>query len=204
MVLSTWLLHWWGTSNSVMYFFAFNAALGGVAQFAAGLWSFKARDYIASSLLTMWGTYWMAYGLLVGLSVAGFYKIPPPTAPQPGFAVWFIPLSIFTLCGALAALSPGSGNFPLFLLLFTVGAGSAAVTAGFWMGSTLWETVAAWLFIVGACTAWYVGAMTMLQSSWRRVVLPLGKFKGERAPGTLTEAPTELPEGQPGVRQGQS
>jgi uncharacterized protein len=205
MVLSTWLLHWWGTPTSPMFFFVFNAAFGGVAQFLAGIWSFKARDYIASALLTMWGTYWMAWGLLHGIAVTGAITIPPVTVAQPAFAIWFIPLGLFTLCGAFAALSRRHGNFPLFVLLFTVGVGCICLCIGLWSAVTTWTDVAAWFFIVGACTAWYVGAMTMLHSAWRRVILPLGKFDREsNRPGRPLGIVSEYLAGQPGVRQGQT
>jgi succinate-acetate transporter protein len=204
MVLSTWMLHWWGTTASPMLFFTFNAAFGGLAQFLAGLWSFRARDYIASSLLTMWGGFWMAWGLMQGLAAARVVPVLAPTTPNPPLAVWFIPLAIFTLAGALAALSPKHGNVPLFVLLFTVGAGAACVCGGFWTGSTLWQDTAAWLFIVGACAAWYVGAMTMLHDAWQRVILPLGKFRARaNIPGARTLYAVEYPYGQPGVRHGQ-
>ena len=90
------------------------------------------------------------------------------------------------------------------MLLFTVGAGAACVCGGFWTGSTLWQHTAAWLFIVGGCAAWYVGAMTMLHDAWRRVILPLGKFSARaNIPGARTLYPVEYPYGQPGVRHGQ-
>jgi uncharacterized protein len=207
MVLSTWLLHWWGNPGSATFFFTFNAAFGGLVQFLAGIWSFKARDYIASALLTMWGTYWMAWGLLHGIAVTGAMTIPPVTVAQPAFAIWFIPLGIFTLMGSFAALSPRHGNFPLFVLLWTVGVGCICLCIGLWTAVTTWTDVAAWFFIVGACTAWYVGAMTMLHASWRRVILPLGRF-GKRetwVPGKRVGlmAPEYLG-GNPGVRQGQA
>jgi succinate-acetate transporter protein len=124
-----------GHGGQPHYFFAFNFAFGGLAQFLAGLWSFRARDHIASSLLTM---------------------------------------------------------------------GSACVCGGFWTGSTLWQDIAAWLFIVGACTAWYVGAMTMLHDSWKRVILPLGAFrKSANIPGFRSLQVAEYVYGQPGVRHGQ-
>lgn len=204
MVISTWLLGWWGAPASPHYFFAFNLAAGGIAQFLAGLMSFKARDYIGSSLLTMWGTFWMGWGLAEILDIAGVVTIPPPTSPNPGFAIWFVPLALFTLTGAVAALAPKGGNIPLFMLLLTVGAGCGAVCGGFWVGSALWVDVGAWLFIVGACFAWYVGAMVMLGTSWRRVVLPLGRYaKAPNVPGAQVEFPSEYVYGQPGVRQGQ-
>jgi succinate-acetate transporter protein len=205
MVLSTWILGWWGAPGpkDPGYFFVFNAVIGGLVQFCAGLWSFKARDYVASSLLTMWGTYWMGWGIVQVLGVTHAITIPPLTTPQPAFAMWFIPLGIFTFVGSLAALSRQHGGFFLWLLLFTVGVGSWLFCIGLWLGNTTWIDVAAWFFVVGACAAWYVGAMTMLHSAWRRVVLPLGKYnRASNVPGRRTEFPSEYLGGQPGVRQG--
>lgn len=206
MVISTYILGWWGSHSpkQVLFFFVINGALGGVAQFLAGLWSFKARDYIGSSLLTMWGTFWMAFAVLQTLGATHTITIPPLASPQPGYALWFIPLGTFTFLGSVVALSLRRGNLPLWLLLFTVGIGSWVFCAGLWSGSNLWERVAAWLFVIGALAAWYVGSMVMLESAWRRVILPLGRFRREaNVPGTRTSYPTEYVAGQPGVRQGQ-
>jgi succinate-acetate transporter protein len=206
MVVSTWILGWWGTpKGSPPTMFEIAAFFGGLAQFASGVWSFRARDYIGSALLTMWGAYWMAWGLLQGLGAAHTITIPPLSTPQPGFAVWFIPLSLFTLWGALAALRE---NLPLFLVLGTVGAGSAFVCGGFWSGSTGWTKVGAWLFVVGACCAWYAGAMILLEYSWRRVILPFGVIPGlmklpaaANVPGRVLSRPVEYAFGQPGTRR---
>ena len=66
----------------------------------------------------MWGTYWMAWGVLQALAAAHTITIPPLAAAQTGFAVWFIPLAVFTCWGAVAAVSE---NLPLFVVLGTVG-----------------------------------------------------------------------------------
>jgi hypothetical protein len=207
MVISTWILGWWGHPGPTDpgYFFVFNAVIGGLVQFLAGIWSFKARDYIASSLLTMWGTFWMAWGVLQLLGAIGVITIPPLTTSQPGYAIWFIPLGTFTFLGSIAALSRKHGNVPLWLLLFTVGVGSWLFCIGLWTADTSWTDVAAWFFIVGACAAWYVGAMTMLRSAWRRVILPIGKLnRASNVSGTRIEFPSEYLAGDPGVRQGQA
>jgi uncharacterized protein len=158
MVVSTWLLGWWGTATgSPPTMFEIAAFFGGVAQFAAGLWCIRARDYIGSALLTMWGTYWMA---------------------------------------------------PLFTVLATVGAGSAFVCGGFWGGDTTWIKVGAWLFVIGACAAWYTGAMVLFEYAWGRVVLPFGVIPGlmkpspaANRPGARISAPVEYGLGQPGARR---
>ena len=206
MVVSTWLLGWWGTpTGSPATMFEIAAFFGGVAQFAAGLWSIRARDYIGSALLTMWGTYWMAWGFVQALAAAHVIKIPPLTTPQQGFAVWFIPLALFTSLGAVAALRE---NLPLFTVLATVGAGSAFVCGGFWGGDTTWIKVGAWLFVVGACAAWYTGAMVLFEYSWGRIVLPFGVIPGlmklplaANRPGARISAPIEYGLGQPGARR---
>jgi uncharacterized protein len=205
MIVSTWILGWWGTpTGSPPTMFEIAAMFGGVAQFAAGLWSFRARDYIGSALLTMWGTYWMAWGFLQALAANHTITIPPLSTPQPGFAVWFIPLALFTSWGAIAAVRE---NVPLFVVLATVGSGSAFVCGGFWAGSPSWIKVGAWLFVFGACFAWYTGAMVLLEYSWGRVVLPFGVIPGlmklppaANVPGARISAPVEYALGQPGTR----
>lgn len=207
MVISTWILGWWGAPGSTdpAYFFLFNGVIGGVVQFLAGIWSFKARDYVASSLLTMWGTFWMSWAVIQTLGATHAIVIPPFTTAQPAFALWFIPLGTFTFIGSVAALSKRHGNIPLWLLLFTVGVGSWLFCVGLWLGNTTWIDVAAWFFIVGACAAWYVGSMTMLRSAWRRVILPIGRFnRASNIPGTIVEYPIEDLASEPGVRQGQA
>ncbi len=205
MIVSTWLLGWWGTpTGSPPTMFEIAAMFGGVAQFAAGLWSFRARDYIGSALLTMWGTYWMAWGFLEALAAAGTISIPGLATPQPGFAVWFVPLALFTSWGAVAAVRE---NVPLFVVLATVGVGSAFACSGFWAGSPDLVKVGAWLFVFGACFAWYTGAMVLLEYSWGRVILPFGviprlmKLPGAaNVPGARVSAPVEYALGQPGTR----
>jgi succinate-acetate transporter protein len=206
MVVSTWILGWWGTpAGSPPTMFEMAAFFGGLAQFAAGVWSFRARDPIGSALLTMWGTYWMAWGFLQALGAAKVVTIPPLDVAQPGFAVWFIPLCLFTSWGAIAAIRE---NLPLFLVLATVGSGCGFVAAGFWAGSPTWTKVGAWLFVFGACFAWYTAAMVLLEYAWGRVILPLGVIPGlmkklppaANRPGTRLSMPVEYAGGQPGTR----
>ena len=205
MVVSTWLLGWWGSESSAATMFEVAAFFGGAAQFASGLWSFRARDFIGSALLTMWGTYWMAWGFLQALGAAHVITIPPLSEPQQGFAVWFIPLGLFTFWGGLAALRE---NLPLSFVLLTVGAGSGAAAGGFWLGSPHWIHIGAWLFVFGACWAWYTGAMILFEYSWQRVILPLGVIPGlmklpakANVPGRRLAYPVEYRFGQPGTRR---
>src|SRR3954453_12444417 len=60
LIQAGWLGHW--SDMGVVGLFAMT--FGGIAQFAAGLWSFKARDIVATVAHGMWGSFWLAFGLL--------------------------------------------------------------------------------------------------------------------------------------------
>ena len=202
-MVTTWLMGWWGNPTSITYVFMFAAAIGGLVQFISGMWSFRARDYIASGLLTMWGTFWMAWGLLQGLGAAKVLTIPAVSVAQPGYAIWFIPLGLFTVLGAFAGLSFKHGSPALFALLFTTGIGSLLLCIGLWTGNTAWTDVALWWLLVCGCLGWYVASLFLLRAAWRRTILPFGSFSKEALiPGRGVVFPTEHIAGQPGVRQG--
>jgi len=88
-------------------------------------------------------------------------------------------------------------------------AGCGFVCGGFWTGSVTWIDVGAWLFVFGACFAWYTGAMLLLEYAWGRVILPFGIVPGlmkppvlANRPGARISRPVEYALGQPGTRHG--
>ena len=58
------MAHWFGGALTDLYLAPFAALFGGLAQFTAGMWSFKARDGVATAMHGTWGSFWMAFGLL--------------------------------------------------------------------------------------------------------------------------------------------
>ena len=55
---------WWGTPDSGLALAPFAAMFGGLAQFLAGMWAYRARDAIATAMHGTWGSFWLAYGIL--------------------------------------------------------------------------------------------------------------------------------------------
>src|ERR671933_2780052 len=103
-IVAAWLAHWYGNGNpeAQFYLFPFAAMFGGVAQFAAGMWAYKARDGLATAMHGMWGAFWMGWGLLHLLFVTGLLKTTDPNF-LPAFGYWFIALGVITFAGAIAA-----------------------------------------------------------------------------------------------------
>src|ERR671939_1867923 len=76
---------------------------GGLAQFLAGMWAYRARDAVATAMHGIWGSFWLAYGILnIFVLTKLLPDVPPGSKSDPGFAFWFVMLAAITLSGALA------------------------------------------------------------------------------------------------------
>jgi succinate-acetate transporter protein len=194
------MAHWWGTPSSALTVFPFAVMLGGIAQFLAGMWAYRARDGLATAMHGVWGSFWLAYGLYQLLVATG--SLPPVATPlDPAFGFWFIPLAAITGLGAFAALAR---NVALFAVLAPLATGCGFAAAG-WIGGYGWcLTVAGWLFVFAAGFAFYTAGAMMLAESYGRTILPTGELKAAAAvPGRSPTAPIEYAEGMPGSRAGQ-
>jgi uncharacterized protein len=185
---------WYGNlSTSPLYLFPFVAFFGGLAQFLAAMWAFKARDGVATAFHGPWGSFWMAYGLLYWLAAAHVLTIPTASFPELGF--WFIIVAAVTWVLMLAATAENSAMVAVLGLL-ALGATFMAIfeftTVGWLM------TAAAYSFIVSAVLAWYAASALMLEGAFGREVLPLMK-----TPPARDEPPISVGVGEPGVMHGQ-
>jgi len=188
---------WYGSSGTPLYLAAFVALFGGFAQFIAGMWAFKARDSVATAIHGSWGAFWAAYGLLYLLVANGTLSL---AAVNQNYGFWYIPLAAITAVSFVAALAD-SGMLSATFLVYTIG---AVVAAGATLvGDATWIKVSGYVFMVGALGAWYVGSALLLEGSWRRVILPLGRAHGANRPGSIAIDPVEYRLGEPGVRMGQ-
>jgi succinate-acetate transporter protein len=188
---------WYGNSETALYLIPFTTVFGGIAQFAAGMWAYKARDAIATAMHGTWGSFWVGFGILEVLMATG--TIPAPEGSSfPALAYWFIALSAITIMGTIAAAAK---NLALTLTLGTLSLGSISAALAFLLGSAPgvgWEAVAGYAFIVAAICAWYTASALMFEGVWGKAVLPVG------VTARALKAPSVAPgEGEPGVVKGQ-
>src|SRR5919199_6956321 len=165
---------WWGTPESGLALAPFAAMFGGLAQFLAGMWAYRARDAIATAMHGTWGAFWLAYGILNILVAAGALAAPKPWYHNPEVGFWFFALAAVTASGAVASLAE---NLGLFAVLSTLAAGSGIAAGAFIYGSHGWVQVAGWLFVISAGCAWYTATAMMLAAAAGRTVLPLFKWR---------------------------
>jgi uncharacterized protein len=194
---------WWGTAADLRVVAPFCLMFGGVAQFAAGIVAYRARDVVATLAHGAWGAFWMAFFVLELLQMTKVLPTPAAHQTQLAFGLWFIGLAYVTWTAAFGALME---NIGIFAVLSTLAAGASLSAIGFITGgwASGWTTVGGWLFVISAGLAWYtITAMTMM-STTGRAILPTGEYKkSANIPGGKAVRPIELEWAEPGVKQGQ-
>jgi succinate-acetate transporter protein len=201
LMLGAFQAGWYGNAQTPLIIWPFALVAGGVLQSIAAVASFRARDGVALAAHTAWGAFWIGWGILQLLVATHVMPAIPAGADNPSFAIWFVALTLVTGTAALGSLATSSG---LFLVLSTLAAGSALTAAGFFAGNLGTQQAGGWLYIVSAAAAWYVASAMVLEHSFGRTILPMGKWHKEaNIPGKKAVDPIEYPQGMPGVRVGQ-
>jgi uncharacterized protein len=187
------LAGWYGNATVTPLVLApFAFTFGGVAQLLAAMWSYRARDGLATGVHGAWGAFWIAYGiyvLLVGQGVAPSVALDADA--RVAFGYWFIGLAAVTWTGFAAALAD---NITTALVLLTLAAGSTLLAIAWTVGVPILVTIGAVVLVVSAIVAWYAATALTLAAVLRRVVLPLGRLG---APNRI-----EYPAGEPGITIG--
>ena len=200
-MVTAYLVGWYGTSTSPLLIFPFATAAGGIAQGAAALWAFKARDGLATAVHGIWAAFWLGYGFVNFMIALKLIPAPAPHAAVPELGYWFFALAAITLIGAIASLGE---SLALSAVLFPLTAGAALLGVFYLLGGSGWEKVGGYVTMASAFTAFYAASAMMLASAFGRVVLPVGKYRREaNVPGGQHTYPIQFALGEPGVKQGQ-
>ncbi len=185
---------WYGGVKTALYLTPFVVMFGGLAQFLAGMWAFRARDGLATAMHGMWGSFWIAFGVLSLMFMNTPGGIPAGVFPELGF--YFIVLAAITWIGAWGALSQ---NIGFFLVLFLLALGSTLEAIFRLAGGDGLNMAAGYCFILSSFCAFYTASALMLAECYGHSVLGLGKFqKAAQGPVVSTGC------GEPGVVRGQS
>ncbi|HJS96476.1 MAG TPA: GPR1/FUN34/YaaH family transporter [Solirubrobacteraceae bacterium] len=195
------LVGWFGNAKSPLLIFPFAVAAGGIAQGAAALFAYKARDGLATAIHGIWAAFWLGYGFLNFMIALHLIPAPAPHAAVPELGYWFFALAAITLVGMFASLAE---SLALTSVLAPLWVGSALLGVFYILGGSGWEKVGGYVTMASAFTAFYAASAMMLASTYGRVVLPTGKYRKEaNVPGGTHIYPIQFALGEPGVKQGQ-
>jgi succinate-acetate transporter protein len=195
------LVGWYGNAKSPLLIFPFAVAAGGIAQGAAALYAFRARDGLATAIHGIWAAFWLGYGFLNFMVALKLLPAPAPHAAVPELGYWFYALAAITLAGAIASLAE---SLALSSVLWPLAVGAALLGVFYTVGGTGWEKAGGYVTMASAFTAFYAATAMMLASTFGRTILPLGKYrKAANIPGRQPMYPIQFELGEPGVKQGQ-
>jgi hypothetical protein len=102
------LAGWYGNASTPAYLAPFALTFGGIAQFLAGMWSYRARDGVATAMHGMWGSFWIGYGILQVLLAT--HVLHTGGTLDSALAFWFFALAALTFSGAVGGLLEGNGG----------------------------------------------------------------------------------------------
>ena len=200
-IVTAYLVGWYGKATSPLLIFPFATAAGGIAQGAAALWAYKARDGLATAIHGIWAAFWLGYGFLNFMIALKLIPAPAPHAAVPELGYWFFALAAITLVGALASLAE---SLAITSVLLPLTVGVALLGVFYTVGGTGWEKAGGYVTMASAFIAFYTATAMMLASTFGRVIFPLGKYRREaNVPGGRLTYPIEFALGEPGVKQGQ-
>jgi len=140
---------------------------GGGAQLLAGMWAFAERNSFAAAAFSGYGAFWLSFWLLNTVFLAQIPKAQQPGAQELYLILW----GIFTFYLWIASFKVSAAvNIVLALLvpayvLIGIGTGEAS--------STLTH-IGAGFGLACAVAAGYTGFAHVLNSTFKRQVLPLG------------------------------
>jgi succinate-acetate transporter protein len=192
-ILGAYWGNWFGDSTTAYLVFPFIAFVGGLAQFLAGMWAYRARDGVATALHGIWGAFFMAYGLLFLLAATGAIVIPNGSFVAMGY--WFLAMAGITWTITAAAFAE-SGM--MGIVSFVLALATSFLAVGSLIGNGVLLGIGGWAFIVAAVFAWYTAAALMVDTAYGRRVLPVIKFGPARM-----NRPMNAGYGEPGVVPGQ-
>jgi succinate-acetate transporter protein len=200
-IVTAHLVGWYGKATSPLLIFPFATAAGGIAQGAAALWAYKARDGLATAIHGIWAAFWLGYGFLNFMVALKLIPAPVPHHAVPELGYWFFALAAITLAGMIASLAE---SLAITSVLAPLWVGVALLGVFYTVGGTGWEKAGGYVTMASAFTAFYAATAMMFASTFGRVLFPLGKYRrSANAPGATPMYPIQFELGEPGVKQGQ-
>ena len=149
---------------------------GGLAQMIAGLQEQKTGNHFGYSAFTSYGAFWIALCLVF---MGNHYGVFASSTTDIG---WFMTgWTVYTVFMTMSAIRINSAMATTFVLLLT---GFILLDIGHF-GFPMMNTVAAFVLIACAFSAWYMMAGAILKDVYGRDILPMGKPWVQDSPAEL-------------------
>ena len=138
---------------------------GGATQLVAGVWEFAKGNTFGATAFCSYGAFWMAAWYLL--------TVPSKADTAAGVGVFMLAWAIFTLYMTFAAVKT---NLVILLVFIFLTLTYIALSIGYFSGNadgTGFLQIGGFLGLITAILAWYGSFATVINATWKRVVLPV-------------------------------
>jgi uncharacterized protein len=142
-------------------------AYGGITQLLAGMWEFRTGNTFGAVAFSSFGGFWISFFFLVTF----FVKDIPAADAGHAVGLYLIAWAIFTTYMFVASLRTTAAVALVFFLLALTFVALGVGNAG---AHTTVVKIGGWLGLATAAAAWYASFAAVTNSTFRRVVLPVG------------------------------
>ena len=137
---------------------------GGIAQVAAGLWEFAKGNIFGATAFTSYGAFWLSFWWL---------ETHPDVAKAAGAVGVGAFLLAWTLFTAFMTIAAAKTTRVLYAVFIVLTATFVFLTIGAFAAQQALTHIGGWLGLLTAALAWYVSASVVINSTWKRTVLPV-------------------------------
>ena len=160
----------WFSHATALYAIPLVLVFGGIAQFIAGMWSYRKGDTFAATAFGSFGSFNTAYAVYILLAQGGLITGPAASLGVVGvFIACFSLIAFFLMVAALRLNMALVGV--LFFLSLTYGLLGAGDIAG---AAPNLISFGGWAGIISSVLAFYTAGAMVINSVYERAVLPLG------------------------------
>lgn len=155
----------------LLVFFGFAIFYGGLAQFTAGMWEFKAGNTFGATAFSTYGAFWMGVAATVTLVLWG--KLAPTDVTST--LAWT--LTAFAIFNTYMLIWSARLNMATFLVFLTLEVTEILLAWGNFNGDAAGAgmvSIGGWMGIVTAIVAWYTSAAVVANSMRAKPILPVG------------------------------
>ena len=138
---------------------------GGLAQLLAGMWEFVKGNTFGAVAFSSFGAFWLAFWWLNTNPDAA------KAAGTAGLGAFWLAWTIFTAFMTIGAMKSSRVVLLVFIALTLTFLG---LTIGAFSGNATVDHIAGWVALITAVLAWYGSAASVINSTWKRTVLPVG------------------------------
>ena len=138
---------------------------GGISQLLAGMWEFVKGNTFGAVAFTSYGAFWLAFWWLLTNPAA------EKAAGAAGVGSFLLAWTIFTLYMTIASVKTSRVVMLVFVALSIT---FIALTIGAFSGNAGITHFGGIVGLITAALAWYGSAASVTNSTWKRIVLPVG------------------------------